>query len=128
VSDANRIVLPELIGDENLVADLIGRCQRLILKHPMAAQAAYQALVAEGRRFAQTDEGKQWRCRLEASEAVRRARSLWEAATLNVLDADCEVPLPGQLIELVAQAVSWQNLETIVALITETAMISRAAR
>jgi len=59
---------------------------------------------------------------------VRRARSLWEAATLNVLDADCEVPLPGQLIELVAQAVSWQNLETIVALITETAMISRAAR
>src|SRR5580704_13030669 len=33
---------------------ILRRAQLLLLKHPVAAQAAYAALIAEGRRFAAT--------------------------------------------------------------------------
>ena len=83
-----------------------------------AAQAAYRALVAEGRRYAETDEGRAWRARLDASETLRRLRPLWEAGTLNVLDGAEGSAIPSAFIELVAQALSRADLEAFTAALT----------
>jgi len=113
------VQLPELLEDELRVAEVIARGNRAVLKHPVAVQAAYRALVAEGRRFAKTDEGTMWRARLEASDAIRRASPLWEAATLNVLETSGDAALPSQLIELVAQALSHAGVEKIAAALSD---------
>ena len=110
------LVIPA--SDDDLAARLVGWSQRLVLKYPSAAQAAYRALVAEGREFVTTAEGRAWRSRLEASDELRRLRPLWEAATLSVLDASEDTALPGQYIDLLAQALSRVDLEDVVAGLT----------
>src|SRR5580692_407187 len=53
---------------------ILRRAQLVLLKHPVAAQAAYAALIAEGRRFAATPEGAEWAAALAGSEELRRGR------------------------------------------------------
>ncbi|MBX3203776.1 MAG: hypothetical protein KF764_01845 [Labilithrix sp.] len=125
MSERAVIRLPELLEEEEVVANVVAQGQRWLIKHPVAAQAIYRALVAEGRKFAETDEGGAWRARLEASPAIRRLRPLWEAATLNVLEADGDAVIPSQLIELVAQALSHTNIEKTTALLSELAVVRR---
>lgn len=120
------IRLPELLEEEAVVADIVAQGQRWLFKHPVAAQAIHRALVAEGRAFGETDEGRAWRARLEASPAIRRLRPLWEAATLNVLESTRDARLPSQLIELVAQALSHANIEKTTALLSEMAAAYQA--
>ena len=117
------IRLPDA-ADADPIARLVERAHRLLIKHPVAAQAAYRALVAEGARFAGTDEGKTWLARVEHSEQLRRLRPLWEAATLNLLDARSPSALPGQFIELVAHAIGQANIERRLGALT-TAMNPR---
>lgn len=135
VSDRNVITLPDLdatvpsqdcielpdiaADDEEAVAAVIAQSQRILFKHPVAAQALYRALVAEGRQFATTSEGSAWRARLEASPAIRRLRPLWEAATFNVLEATGDSQLPSKLVELVAQALSHADMEATTAFLSE---------
>lgn len=87
----------------------------LIIKHPIAARAAFRSLVAEGRRFAATDEGAPWRHRLEGSPLIRRGRTVWELATLNMLDEDAARPLPTQLIDAFCHAAARSDLEQALA-------------
>jgi hypothetical protein len=121
-----RLVLPDpdvdVAGSDGLKSVVI-ELQRLMLKYPVAMQAAYRALVAEGRRFAATDEGRAWQARLEASPAVSRAQALWEAATFNALDAEGESPLPTALVDMVAYAISRGDLEIWLARFTELTMV-----
>jgi hypothetical protein len=60
------------------VARLLRSLQALLLRHPFAASEAVRALVAEGRAFAETEEGRLWKERLEHSSVLRDARTLWE--------------------------------------------------
>lgn len=113
-----RIVLPveRDAGDLTAFVELV---QRVIGRHPIAAQAAFRALAAEGRQFAATTEGRAWRVRLEASTELRRFRPLWETASWNLLDDRDEAPLPGQLVDLAAHALSRVDVEALVATIAE---------
>lgn len=89
--DACRIELHEPARTEvALLQDL----QRVLLKHPVAAQAAFTALVREGRRFATTAEGHLWRERLAHSAVLQQARLVLDVATLGMLEesGDSEVP------------------------------------
>lgn len=97
-------------GDEDDVARLVTCAHAVLLKHPIASRAAFRALVAEGRRFAETDAGRGWKERLEASDLVERARSVFEIASLGMLDEKPDV-LPTQLIDMLAYAVSVEDLE-----------------
>lgn len=87
----------------------------LIVKHPIAARAAFRSLVAEGRRFTATDEGSRWRRRLEGSPLIRRGRTVWELATLNMLDEDPSQVLPTQLIDAFCHAAARTDLEPALA-------------
>jgi nitroimidazol reductase NimA-like FMN-containing flavoprotein (pyridoxamine 5'-phosphate oxidase superfamily) len=94
---------PESHADE--VDRAILQLARAIIKHPIAAQAAYQALVREGRAYAVTDDGRALRARLARSELVARLRTAWELATLGMLRDDAPAgAIPSVVIEAMVQA------------------------
>lgn len=99
---------------EGVLDGLFAQLAVLVLRHPVAAQAAFAALVAEGRRFAQTDEGRRWRDALADSELVRRGRALWEGSVLNLLEDDREAMLPSALVDAIARAASRGELGSFV--------------
>ena len=86
--------------------ELLHRASLLLLKHPVAAQAAFAALVAEGRRFAETPEGRRWKAALADSELARRGHALWEGSLLKVLEEQADAPLPTAILEAIVQAAS----------------------
>lgn len=107
----------ELLVDEpdDELSQLLFSLRWMVVQHPIAAQAAYRALVAEGRRFGATEEGRRWRERLAGSELIRRGTSLWELGTLGMLDGDSERVLPTQLIDAFARAAARRDLEEAIA-------------
>jgi hypothetical protein len=110
-----RIVLPAgEPGDEALVA-LLREAQFLLLKHPIAAQAAFAALVAEGRRFAATPEGRAWHERLARAPLVRRGRVLWESSVLGLLEETPAGLLPTALLDAVVGAAARDDLPALLA-------------
>jgi len=105
-------LLSELAEEPTDELDVLLRELRwVILKHPVAARAVYRALVAEGRRYAATEEGAAWRRRLDSSPLIRRGRSVWELATCNMLDEDATRALPTQLIDAFCRAAAMSDLE-----------------
>lgn len=85
---------------------------RAVVKHPIAAQAAYQALVREGRAFAETDEGRVLRAQLARSELVARLRTAWELVTVGMLRDDAPAgAIPTVVIEALVQAVLRDRFE-----------------
>lgn len=65
---------------------LLRSLQRILLTHPVACQAAFTALIAEGRSFSATPEGRAWRARLLGSSLLQRARLVFDVATLSMLE------------------------------------------
>jgi len=65
---------------------LLRSVQRALLTHPVACQAAFTALLSEGRRFGATAEGRVWRERLVESSLLQRARLVFDLSTLGMLE------------------------------------------
>lgn len=110
---SNALAILEHLVDENAddeVGRLVTHAHAMLLKHPVASRAAFRALVAEGRRFAETDAGRVWKERLESSDLVERGRSVFEIASLGMLD-DRPAVLPTQFVDMIAYAVSVADLE-----------------
>jgi hypothetical protein len=111
---------------EDELARVLWHAHVMLIKHPVAARAAFRAISAEGRRFATTKEGKRYKARLAGSELIRRGRSVWELATLGMLN---ETPsmLPTQFVDMLAYAAGLTDLEPALALAVEpttTALMS----
>lgn len=94
-------VLPRIaIGDPAAIeVHLVHRLQRVLLMHPVACQAAFTALVAEGRRFADTDEGRGWRDRLTRSDLLRQVRLVFDLSTLGLLEEATSPTLPSSYLD-----------------------------
>ncbi len=97
--------------EERELEDALRALQRAILEHPIAAQALFYALVKEGRAYAETEEGAEWRERLAGSELVVRARVLWDALTVRALEDDPETVLPTAILEAMVKAASSPSME-----------------
>lgn len=93
------------------IPEILRRAQRLVLKHPVAAQAAFAALIAEGRRFAETPEGAAWAAALAGSDLVRRGRQVWDAVGMNMLEDDPDAILPSAYLEALLRAARSPDLE-----------------
>jgi hypothetical protein len=102
-----RLVLGEV--DDPLLS-LLQDAQLLLFKYPSAAQAAFRALVAEGRRFATTPEGRAWRDRLAGSELVRRGLTLWAGSSLDMLTEPADGALPSGYLEAIFDALASDDL------------------
>jgi hypothetical protein len=100
--------LDELLG-------LLEQARVFVLRHPIASQALFGALVAEGRRYAGSEAGAAWARTLAASPAMLRAREVWEATSLNLLTADPDARLPSTWVEALLRAVELPELERLLA-------------
>lgn len=88
------------LGDPAAIeVHLVHRLQRVLLMHPVACQAAFTALVAEGRRFADTDEGRGWRDRLTRSDLLRQVRLVFDLSTLGLLEEATSPTLPSSYLD-----------------------------
>jgi hypothetical protein len=98
---------PELRG--------LAQLQSLLVAHPAASQATFAALVAEGRRFAATEDGRQWYEALAASPLMARLRRVFEEVSLNMFEEDSTTVLPSTYVELLAQALDATELPRLIA-------------
>lgn len=101
--------------DDGELLSVLREAQFLLLKHPVAAQAAFAAFVAEGRRFACTDDGRRWQERLRGSDLVRKGRVVWEVVTLKMLEESPTDVLPTAYLEAMVRATSTAELEPLLA-------------
>jgi hypothetical protein len=106
------IAAPDPPGDDLdlAVLSLMRRAARLVLEHPIATQAAFAALVAEGRAFARTDEGARYEAALRRSPAIERSFRAFEMLTGNVLLENPSVVLPSGYLDLLVQAAEIRDL------------------
>ncbi len=104
---------PPTPGDD--LPGLLRGLQGALLRHPIAAQALFAGLVAEGRRFAATPPGALWRDALADSQLLRRARPMFEAVTLGVLEEHPPTLVPTRLIDALCRATDVDHLEPLLA-------------
>lgn len=104
-------------ADDELLA-LLRELQFVLLKHPVAAQAALRALVREGRRFAGTEEGQAWKTRLAGSPLVRRGQTLWDGSALDLFDPQDDAVVPSAYVDAVLSALVGSDLQTLLARLT----------
>lgn len=103
--------MTEVSRDES-IDRAIQQLTRAIVKYPVAAQAAYRALVREGRAFATTEEGRQIRDQLAQSDLAARLRTAWELVSLGMLRDEAPAgAIPSVLIEALVQAVFRNRFE-----------------
>jgi len=93
--------------------DALAGLQRVIFKYPMATQAAFSALVAEGRRFASTPEGRDLALRLTSAKEMDRARMLWEVLSMSAFTEQYDGPLPSLFVETLVRTLKTQHLEPL---------------
>jgi hypothetical protein len=107
--------LPRVVvgGDADDPSDLLRELQLLLLRHPVAMQGLVRALVAEGRRFADTPAGARWQRRLMRSELVRRGRALWESSALGMIEERSATVLPSALLDAVLGALTAAEPEAL---------------
>ena len=89
---------PEGEDDEPLLA-LLRDVQRALLIHPIAGQALYSGLIAEGRRFAETEEGAAWLDALRRSPALARVGPVWEVLSAGMLEPDAGAAMPSAWVD-----------------------------
>ena len=91
------------------------RVREAVLSQPAVGHAITSFLVAEGRRFATTEEGARWLGALRDAPEVERLRQIWEATTLNVFDDDQDAGgVPDAWVDLVADLASIGRVDRIV--------------
>jgi hypothetical protein len=103
---------------EKEILGLLDGAQMAMIKHPTATQAAFAALVREGRRFAETAEGKRWLDVLGASSFMRQARWVWETTSLNMLEEDAGTIVPSTYLEALLRAAEVPDLEQLLGRVT----------
>jgi hypothetical protein len=97
--------------DDDASVALLREAQAVLVKYPIAAQAAFAALVREGRRFAATEEGRAWKSRLAGSPLVARARTLFEGLAGGLLDEHGGA-LPSAYVDALVRALD-RDLERV---------------
>ncbi len=100
-------------GAPDPLIDIVRRAHRILLEHPVAAKAAYAALVRQGRAFAETPEGAELRARLAGSRRLGRASLLWRSLAMGMLDDLDPGELPATYLDNLLAAVDRADLEQL---------------
>jgi hypothetical protein len=99
-----------LLDDDETLGALVA-LQKAIFKYPLAIQAAFAALVAEGRAYAETEEGAQWHQRLCQAKRMGRARMVWEVLSLSAFTERYEGLLPTVFVDALIRTLKTRHLE-----------------
>src|SRR5438105_2901475 len=103
----------ELRDPEDTEIELPRSLQRILLKHPVACQAAFNALLAEGRRFNQTTEGREWSERLAHSSLLQKARLVFDLSTLGLLEEGEAAHVPSAYLDAIFLAASGTDTDEL---------------
>jgi hypothetical protein len=111
--------IPHLtLREENeQLSDFLLASQRFLMKHPQASREVISGFLEEGRRFAQTPEGKTWMEALAHSELVKRALMIWEAYGLDLLLETRPAVTPSTWLEMIVAAMANPDLESILSML-----------
>ncbi len=71
--------------DDDETLRRLKEAQAVLVKYPVASQAAFAALVREGRSYAKTEEGKRYKRRLSRSPLLAKARTLFEGLARGIV-------------------------------------------
>jgi hypothetical protein len=112
---------PSRVPDDEEVVAALRALERTIFKYPMAIQAAFSALAAEGRRYAKTEEGAEWRSKLAGAYSMGRARMVWEVLSLSAFTEEHTAALPSVFVENLVRTLRTQRLEPLLSRIFEKA-------
>ena len=103
----------ELRDPAPIELELLRSLQVALLTHPVACQAAFTALVAEGRRYAETEDGREWRDRLVHSALLRDLRLVFDLSTLGLLEEDASGALPSGYLDALFMLASGGDVDTV---------------
>src|SRR4051812_17811458 len=84
--------------------------QQALLRYPIAAQAAFASLAAEGRRFAKTSEGAVWKDRLADSELVAQLKLIWDSLGMTAFVETPTETLPSFFLDNLVSAASSEHI------------------
>jgi len=73
--------------------------QRALFKHPIAFQAAFSCLIAEGKLFEKTPEGQKLKTKLESSSLVQQLRYVFDLTTGSLLESEPSDILPSAYLD-----------------------------
>lgn len=90
--------------------EIFRRLHEVLFRHPSATQALFNAFVAEGRKFAETEEGRELQAALLRSDLAARGRMLWDVVSLSAFSAG-EEGLPSVVVNEIAKAAVRGGLE-----------------
>lgn len=99
---------PPPAADADPLTGMLRQIHGALMLHPIAAQALYSALVAEGRRFAETEEGAALLTGLRHSPTLTRMGPAWEVISAGLNEPDAGVTLPSAWVDaLVGLSERW---------------------
>lgn len=113
MSDAPPVPTAAWYGAGESLERAVRALQEFVLEHPVAAQAIYRSLVAEGRLAATTAEGARRYEELACSPLVQRLREVWEPASFNLLEPDSDRQVPSGYLEALAVAAEAGQVEAL---------------
>jgi hypothetical protein len=98
---------------EKPLSELLLALSDVLLRHPIAVQAAFAALAAEGRRFAATPEGARCKEDLAASELFDRVRLVWRSLGMHAFVEQPTEILPSFFLDGALRAAVQGKLEPL---------------
>lgn len=104
---------PATAAPEKPLAELLLALSDVLLRHPIAVQAAFAALAAEGRRFAETPEGARCKEDLAASELFDRVRLIWRSLGMHAFVEQPTEILPSFFLDGAIRAAFLDKLEPL---------------
>lgn len=103
----------ELRETEQGILRVLRSIQTTLITHPVAGQAAFNALLQEGRNFAKTEEGRALKTKIERSELLHRARLIFDFSTLSMLEEDPPEIMPSAYIDVLFMLASSDRTDQI---------------
>lgn len=106
--------LPRLsLKEGDLLAKLLRSGQQWLHYNPRIVQALIQATVAEGRAFAQTEDGQAWQKRMNRSGLIKSGRLIWQAYGLDNFLEDEPGLIPSEWLDRTISALKEVDLESL---------------
>jgi hypothetical protein len=87
--------------------------QDAVNRFPLAVQAAVRALAAEGRAYAQTEEGRALKDLLVRTPLVRRLRTVWESVSEQAFVPEAGEVLPSVILDRLIGVAAREDLDPL---------------
>ncbi|HEX6245971.1 MAG TPA: hypothetical protein VFZ61_33830 [Polyangiales bacterium] len=105
---------PHIVFDEDDQHELSSVLQGLravMARHPIAFQAAYSALVREGRAYAASEQGEAAKEALRGSQLLSASRLVWRTLSMGAFTESPHEVLPSTYLDAMLRAGSLAQLE-----------------